>query len=218
MKFSLKFLLPAVEGKLKKHTGDLRPAHMPEHDAHAERSPKPRRNQHWTELVLRRRLLRRRGTHYPLTALTSNRVTEMPRAPRLSIGLVMISKGYLTDEQLRFAIDQSKAHGEELETSLIRLGLAGEKQVAAARAAQWGYPVLGQDHVGQPVETDIPGYAAHHVLGRAASFLVQGQARLARFRPSRGTQPASFHGTAHGLPGRGPASSRRPNSRTRWSG
>jgi hypothetical protein len=80
----------------------------------------------------------------------------MPHNPRLSIGLVMLSKGYLTDDQLRYAMTQSRMHGEDLETALIRLGLAGERQLTAARAAQWGYPILGPDRVGQPVEVDLP--------------------------------------------------------------
>jgi hypothetical protein len=80
----------------------------------------------------------------------------MPHSPRLSIGLVMLSKGYLTDAELRLATSQSQLHGEELESVLLRLGLASERQLTAARAAQWGYPVLGQEHIGKPVESDIP--------------------------------------------------------------
>ena len=91
-----------------------------------------------------------------LTSLTDGRVTEMPHNPRLSIGLVMLSKGYLTDEELRYAMNQSQLHGEDLESALVRLGLAGERQLTAARAAQWGYPVLSQDRIGQAVEADIP--------------------------------------------------------------
>jgi hypothetical protein len=91
-----------------------------------------------------------------LTALADGRVMEMPHNPRLSIGLVMLSKGHLTDDQLRLAVAQSQMRGEELEAALLRLGLAGERQLAAARAAQWGYPVLGQDRIGQSVEADIP--------------------------------------------------------------
>jgi len=46
--------------------------------------------------------------------------------------------------------------GEELENVLVQLGLANEWQLTAARAAQWGVPVLGKDRVCQPVESDIP--------------------------------------------------------------
>src|SRR5580658_5333444 len=38
----------------------------------------------------------------------SGAVLEMPHSPRLSIGLLMLSKGYLTDDQLRFATAQSQ--------------------------------------------------------------------------------------------------------------
>ncbi len=88
--------------------------------------------------------------------LSAERIVEMPHSPRLSIGLAMLSKGYLTDEQLRFAMTQSQLTGEELEVMLVRLGLANEWQLTSARAAQWGCPVLGQDRMGQPVEADIP--------------------------------------------------------------
>jgi hypothetical protein len=91
-----------------------------------------------------------------IASLAGPNVLEMPHSPRLSIGLVMLSKGYLTDTQLRNATSQSQLHGEDLESALIRLGLASERQLTAARAAQWGYPILGQEHIGKSVESDIP--------------------------------------------------------------
>jgi hypothetical protein len=92
----------------------------------------------------------------PLADLCGRRVTEMPRSPRMSLGLVMLSKGQLTAEQLRKAVVQSEVAGEDLEAALVRLGLASEKQLTASRAAQWGYPVFAQDQVGHLVEADIP--------------------------------------------------------------
>lgn len=90
------------------------------------------------------------------SALASTKILEMPHSPRLSIGLVMLSKGYLNDDQLRLAVAESQSRGEELEAVLIRLGLASERQLTAARAAQWGYPVLGRERIGQMIESDIP--------------------------------------------------------------
>lgn len=90
------------------------------------------------------------------SVLNEGRVIEMPHNPRLSIGLMLLSKGLLTARQLRFAMDESQMRGEELETALTRLGLVTEKQFAAARAAQWGCPVLCQEGVSQPIEADIP--------------------------------------------------------------
>lgn len=84
------------------------------------------------------------------------RIVEMPHTPRFSIGLAMLTKGLLTEEQLRFANAQSEVRGEELEVALLRLGMADERQLTAARAAQWGVPVLGQDHISNPVDFGIP--------------------------------------------------------------
>ena len=78
-----------------------------------------------------------------LAELSDERIVEMPHRPRLPIGLVMVSKNYLSGEQLRFATAQSQLHGEELEIALLRLGLASERQLAS-------------EGVGQSVEADIP--------------------------------------------------------------
>ncbi len=129
-------------------------------------------------------------------------ILEMPHHPRLSIGLVMLSKGYLTDDQLRFAMAESRLHGEELEAVLVRHGLASERQLTAARAAQWGYPILGQDRMGQPVEADIPPALLHALHGGAVALFHGSQAVPPGLCLSRGTQPSQFPGTDHGLQGR----------------
>jgi hypothetical protein len=91
-----------------------------------------------------------------LSSLSAGSVVEMPRNPRLSLGLALLSKDYLTEEQLRFAAVRSQREGQNLETTLVECGLATEKQLAAARAVQWGCPVLAQDLGGQIVEADLP--------------------------------------------------------------
>jgi hypothetical protein len=88
-------------------------------------------------------------------SLSANAV-ETPHEPRRSIGHLMLSKGFLTGDQLQRALAQSHRLSETLDLTLLRLGLASERQLAAARAAQWGCPVLGQDGVGQRVVADIP--------------------------------------------------------------
>ena len=92
----------------------------------------------------------------PLFALSSRQVVEMPRTPRLSLGLALLSKKFITAEQLRSTADQSNRRTESLDAALIRLGFVTEKQLAAARSAQWGYPVLAQDHVGHLIQVDFP--------------------------------------------------------------
>lgn len=91
-----------------------------------------------------------------LESLSSGQVLEIQRQPRLSLGLFLMSKGYLSAEQFRAAAAQSRKFGEEIESTLASLGLVNEKQLAAARSAQWGYPVLAPEHIGQWVETDTP--------------------------------------------------------------
>lgn len=91
-----------------------------------------------------------------LAALSSETLVEMPRNPRLTLGLALLAKGYLDEQQLRLAVARSEREGQDLETTLLECGLVTDKQVAAGRAAQWGYPVLGQDAVGHNVKADLP--------------------------------------------------------------
>jgi hypothetical protein len=91
----------------------------------------------------------------PLERLSSRQTVEIPRYPRLSLGLFLMSKGYLTAEKLRVATAQSRFLDEEIEDTLVKLGMVSERQLAAARSAQWGYPVLAPEYVGQMVEADI---------------------------------------------------------------
>ena len=90
------------------------------------------------------------------SATLERRVIEMPHNPRLSIGLMLLSKGHLENDQLRFAVEESQQRGEEIEFTLLRLGFANERQLATARAAQWGCPVMGQEFATEPMEVDIP--------------------------------------------------------------
>jgi len=92
----------------------------------------------------------------PLERLCNRQVVEIPRNPRLSLGLFLISKGYVTSEQLRIATAKSQCLGDSLEETLVIEGMVTEKQLVAARSAQWGYPMLSPDFVGQMVEIDIP--------------------------------------------------------------
>jgi len=91
-----------------------------------------------------------------LEKLCSRQVVEIQRYPRMSLGLFLLSKGYLTPRQLRAATDQSQCLDEGIEETLVKLGMVTEKQLAAARSAQWGYPVLAPEFAGQRMETDIP--------------------------------------------------------------
>lgn len=94
--------------------------------------------------------------HGILASLSSAEVVELPRHPRLSLGLALLTKGFLTTEQFQHATSKSEAEGIDIETTLVEMGWASEKQLAAARSAQWGYPVLGQDLSTHSVIADLP--------------------------------------------------------------
>lgn len=96
------------------------------------------------------------GSRKTLASFASGCVVEMPRNPRLSIGLALVSKNLLTEDQYREAAVLSQRRGESLETTLLECGFASEKQLAAGRAAQWGYPALVQELNATIVEADLP--------------------------------------------------------------
>ncbi len=91
-----------------------------------------------------------------LTSLSNAEVVEVPRRPRLSLGLALLTKGYLTTDQLRHAMTRNELDGVAFEAMVTELGWVTDKQLTAARAVQWGYPALGQDLSGHSVEADLP--------------------------------------------------------------
>lgn len=95
-------------------------------------------------------------SRHTLASLCTRTVVEMPRNPRLPLGLALLAKNTISEGQLRFAVALSEHHGVLLETTLLEQGIVSEKQLAAARGAQWGCPVLGHEPAGQVVEADLP--------------------------------------------------------------
>jgi len=64
-------------------------------------------------------------------------------AHRMPLGLLMLSRGRLTDSQLRHALEEQKLHpGRRIGECMQRLGYVSEPQVIAALATQWCCPVL----------------------------------------------------------------------------
>jgi Type II secretion system (T2SS), protein E, N-terminal domain len=96
------------------------------------------------------------ASRVPLAALSFRRGFESARKPRLSLGLALLSKGILKAEDLRATTAEGQLDEEELAEMLVRTNMASEKQIAAARSQQWGYPVFAQDFSGQLVFSDIP--------------------------------------------------------------
>jgi hypothetical protein len=73
-------------------------------------------------------------------------VTGVPAPPvrhRVPLGLLMISRGQLTNPQLRSALEAQRGNGRQrLGEWLQQLGFATEQQITAALAQQWACPVL----------------------------------------------------------------------------
>jgi hypothetical protein len=66
-----------------------------------------------------------------------------PVRHRVPLGLLMISRGQLTNPQLRSALEAQRVDGRHrLGEWLEKLGFATEQQVTAALARQWACPVL----------------------------------------------------------------------------
>jgi len=75
-----------------------------------------------------------------------------PVRHRVPLGLLMISRGQLTNQQLRSALEAQRANGRHrLGEWLEKLGFATEQQVTTALARQWACPVL------TPAATCDPG-------------------------------------------------------------
>jgi len=65
---------------------------------------------------------------------------------RVPLGLLMISRGQLTNQQLRSALEAQRGSGRQrLGEWLEQMGFATEHQVTAALAQQWACPVLASN-------------------------------------------------------------------------
>lgn len=66
-----------------------------------------------------------------------------PVQHRIPLGLLMLSRGQLTNRQLRLALEAQQASGNHrIGEWLEKLGFATERQVTAALGLQWACPVL----------------------------------------------------------------------------
>lgn len=78
---------------------------------------------------------------------------------RIPLGLLMLSQGWITSEQLRRALDAQRATGgkERIGVWLMRQSNVSEEQVARALGMQWGCPVLSPaNYQPERVSTLIP--------------------------------------------------------------
>lgn len=76
--------------------------------------------------------------------------------PRMPLGLVLLSRGEITSEQLNLALDMQKDSKMKLGAVLVQLGFVTERQVTSALAAQWGYPTFSLSNRAALVPVRIP--------------------------------------------------------------
>jgi Type II secretion system (T2SS), protein E, N-terminal domain len=75
------------------------------------------------------------------------------RAPRMPLGLSLLSRGLITTKQLKKAAGEQKETGAEIAEILVRQQAVSEKQVTDIRAAEWGCPVFALPE--HPVEVGV---------------------------------------------------------------
>jgi hypothetical protein len=91
-----------------------------------------------------------------LELLSDLRRQEKPPTLRMPLGLVLVSRGILSHEQLKVALDQQRASGANFGEVLQELGFATQQQVTAAVAAQWACPVFSLADRPLPTGVHIP--------------------------------------------------------------
>jgi hypothetical protein len=69
-------------------------------------------------------------------------------APPPRLGDLLVSKGYITEEQLSAGLVESRSTGERLGRVLVRNGWAYEQELARALSEQWGLPFVNISLVG----------------------------------------------------------------------
>jgi hypothetical protein len=75
---------------------------------------------------------------------------------RLPLGLLLVSRGCITNQQLRIAVERQRDRKGSLGEILCDLQYATERQVTEARATQWGCPVYSAKIKLTEIQARIP--------------------------------------------------------------
>lgn len=81
---------------------------------------------------------------------------EKPPAMRMPLGLLLLSRGVLTQDQIKLALDQQRQTGANFGDVVQELGFATQQHVTAAVAAQWACPVFSLGDRPLPADLHIP--------------------------------------------------------------
>jgi Type II secretion system (T2SS), protein E, N-terminal domain len=80
--------------------------------------------------------------HHVSGLIMESRRLKATRKARVPLGLMLLSRGKVTQDQLSFALTEHRFTGVRLGDVLLQHNFVREDEVAAALAAQWGCPVF----------------------------------------------------------------------------
>jgi hypothetical protein len=121
--------------------------------------------------------------------------------PRL--GDLLVAKGFITAEQLAFAVVEARQQGEMLGRLLLRYEWVFESELARTLAEQWGLPYLNLQSIG--VNRDVVQLLPREIGARAAAIPVRpldGATQVAFADP---TDPAALAAVREHIPNVVPA-------------
>ena len=96
------------------------------------------------------------GARRKILDLLANRQSEKTPTLRMPLGLLLVSRGILTHDQLKIALEQQRMTGANFGEIVQELGYATQQQVTAGVAAQWGCPVFSMGDRPAPAAVRIP--------------------------------------------------------------
>lgn len=97
----------------------------------------------------------------------------MKSSEKSKIGEILISKGYLSAESLKTALDTARKEKRRLGDVCLRLGLITERQLAEALAEQYGLPVAEIKDF--EVDEDLLAAIPYEILHKAKVVLLRGE-------------------------------------------
>jgi hypothetical protein len=109
--------------------------------------------------------------------VTSQGKPAKPRSSRVPLGLLLLSRGVLTSEQLKVALEHQKSTRGNFGDAVQGLGFATGEQVTAAVAAQWACPVFSMGDLRLDVQVGIPRYLLE-LCGILPVHFVESERRL----------------------------------------
>ena len=120
----------------------------------------------------------REGVQIRIRDLRQSKVSLSKQHPaRIPLGLLLMSRGYISHGQLQTAIARQQARGGSIGHTLCELQFVTERQVAEAAATQWGCPFFSVKSQGSEIPARIP-VTLMRLVKMAPVHFAQAQNRL----------------------------------------